>query len=64
MEDKLRLWAVENGSSRKYFPAEAEARSFANDAFDHNFDGIPFIRELLFTPNNLAGLLNVLEATS
>lgn len=57
---KTPVWRVQSGSVTRWFLEEPDARKFASDRFDAEFDGIPFVNEL--TDRELIARVNDLEA--
>ena len=42
----MKLWRVQNGFATKWFAEEADAREWAEIAFDTTDDGIPFVNSI------------------
>lgn len=55
-----KCYRVCQGSYRRWFKKEKDAKQFAADRYDKEFDGIPFIEE--FDSEHLIYKLNELEA--
>lgn len=56
------LWTVKNGTRRRWFPSEKQAREFARDRLNAEEDGVPFIEEFPIPHlNTLTAVLNSFE---
>jgi hypothetical protein len=53
------VWRVQSGGRSKWFTGELGAREWANDRFDTEVDGVPFLREV--TLSEAIQILNQLE---
>lgn len=56
------VWNVQSGGHTRWFSGELGARQYADDRYDKEFDGIPFVSEL--TLSEALGRLNYLEGES
>ena len=56
------VWRVQSGGRSKWFAGELGARDYANDRFDTELEGVPFLDEL--TLSEAFNRLNELEALS
>ena len=56
------VWCVQSGSRSKWFAGELGARDYANDRFDTELEGVPFLTEM--TLSEAITRLNQLEALS
>ena len=56
------VWRVSSGNHTKWFWEERDARQYAKDRYDIDYDGIPFVAEL--TDREMIAQLNRLEALS
>ena len=56
------VWRVQSGGHTRWFSGEIGARQYADDRYDKEFDGIPFVSEL--TLSEALGRLNDLEDKS
>lgn len=56
------VWRVQSGSITRWFAGELGARNYADDRWDNEFDGVPFIEQLTMT--EALTRLNELEAAS
>lgn len=56
------VWSVCSGGHTRWFSGEVGAREYAQDRYDNEFDGIPFVSELTLT--EALGRLNELEDES
>ena len=56
------VWRVQSGSRSKWFAGELGARDYANDRFDIELEGVPFLTEM--TLSEAITRLNQLEALS
>lgn len=43
------VWRVRSGSDTRWFPGELGARQYADDRYDKEFDGIPFLEQITLT---------------
>ena len=55
------VWRVVSGSHSRWFPGELGARQYADDRYETEFDGVPFVEEITLTEalnrlNELEGL--------
>ena len=52
------VWRVQSGGRCKWFTKQADAKYYANDRFDTELDGVPFLDELTLSEalNRLNGL--------
>ena len=57
-----KLYRVVSGLKSRWFTGEQDARDYARDRFDYEFDGVPWVQELSFT--EALTRLNDLEAAS
>ena len=55
------VWRVQSGGDTRWFPGERNAREFASDRYEVEFDGIPFVREIALT--EALARLNELESS-
>ena len=56
------VWCVQSGSRSTWFAGELGARDYANDRFDTELEGVPFLTEMTLT--EAITRLNQLEALS
>ena len=50
MQDReVSVWRVQSGDDARWFSGEVNAREFASDRYEVEFDGIPFVREVTLT---------------
>ena len=56
------VWSVCSGGYTRWFSGEVGARQYADDRYDKEFDGIPFVSEL--TLSEALARLNYLEDES
>ena len=54
------VWRVQSGSVTRWFGGELGARNWADDRFDTEFDGVPFIEQVTLT--EALSRLNELES--
>ena len=40
------VWRVRSGSVTRWFPGELGARQYADDRYDKEFDGVPFVEQI------------------
>ena len=55
------VWRVQSGGRCKWFAEQADARDYANDRFDTEIEGVPFLDEVTLSEaltrlNGLEGL--------
>ena len=43
------VWRVRSGGVTRWFPGEFGARQWADDRYEKEFDGIPFIEQITLT---------------
>jgi hypothetical protein len=55
------VWRVQSGGVTRWFGGELGARNWADDRFDTEFDGVPFIERITLT--EALTRLNELEAS-
>lgn len=53
------VWCVSSGGSARYFAGELGARQYADDRYEKEFDGVPFVEEM--TLSEVLSRLNTLE---
>ena len=56
------VWRVVSGSHSRWFPGELGARQYADDRYETEFDGVPFVEEITIT--EALNRLNELEDKS
>ena len=55
----MKLYLVTQGNIRRWFSCDIEARKYANDRFDTETDGIPFLETCkVLTTADMVALLN------
>lgn len=57
-----KVWRVCSGSHTRWFAGELGARDYANDRFDNDFDGVPFVEQV--TLSEMLSRINSLEASN
>lgn len=61
-ELRLPVWTVECGERRRWFPDQASAREFANNEWDKETDGVPFVKPTtIWDVQELCAILNEIE---
>ena len=43
------VWRVQSGSDTRWFSGELGARQYADDRYDKEFDGVPFLEQITLT---------------
>lgn len=56
------VWRVVSGGNSRWFPGELGARQYADDRYEIEFDGVPFVEEITIT--EALNRLNELEDKS
>jgi len=56
------VWRVQSGSDTRWFSGEFGARQYADDRYEKEFDGIPFLEQITLT--EALTRLNELESLS
>ena len=55
------VWRVQSGSITRWFAGELGARQWADDRFENEFDGVPFVEQI--TLSEALTRLNELESS-
>ena len=53
------VWRVSSGNHNRWFAGEITARDFAQQRFDNEFDGVPFVEQI--TLSEMLHRVNQLE---
>lgn len=58
----ITLWTVESGEKCRWFVTKGEARRFANDTWQKEEDGVPFVsHKVIWDVEELCEILNHIE---